>query len=210
MKNWHALLQAELSGTLPGIEIQLKMAPPIRRMAVNAKSVRNSSVMVLVYPYQGFLNTVFIKRIEYKGVHSGQISFPGGMCEPGDHSPVYTALRETFEEIGIPPSAVSVIGQLTPLHIPVSNVNVYPVVGTTEDQPVFMPNQAEVKYLIETPLEDLIDPLNCKAKLMQVHDHMIKVPYYDIRDNHIWGATAMIVSEFLDVVKKSGISLRSD
>jgi 8-oxo-dGTP pyrophosphatase MutT (NUDIX family) len=205
MIDWCALLQAELSEPLPGIEIQQKMAPSIRRMAVNAEPGKKSSVMVLVYPFQGFLYTVFIKRSEYKGVHSGQISFPGGMSEATDHSLVFTALREVFEEIGIPASAISVIGQLTSLHIPVSNVNVYPFVGITQSRPVFIPDPAEVESPIETRLEDLINPANCKSKLMQINDQVIKVPYYDIQDNHIWGATAMILSEFLNVVKRSGI-----
>jgi len=205
MKDWRALLKEELSRPLPGLEIQLKMAPSMRRMAKNAEPDKNGCVMVLVYPYQGFLYTVFIKRSEYEGVHSGQISFPGGMSEASDNSLVYTALRETCEEIGISASVISVIGQLTTLHIPVSNVNVYPIVGIIETRPDFIPNPAEVNFLIETRLKDLINPANLKTKLIQINEQMIKVPYYDIRDNHIWGATAMILSEFLCIVENAKI-----
>ena len=208
MKNWIELLKKELSKPLPGAETQFKMASSLRRLATNDKPYKSGSVMILVYLYQGFLYTVFIKRSEYEGVHSGQISFPGGMSEESDDSWEYTASRETGEETGIPVSVISVIGQLTPLHIPVSNVHVYPVVGIIESRPDFIPDPDEVQYLIETRLEDLINPSNRKIKLMKIAGQAIEVPYFDIQDNHIWGATAMILSEFLEVVKRAKIGLR--
>ncbi len=124
------------------------------------------------------------------------------MYEITDISLAATALREAKEETGISEKEPLIIGQLTCLHIPVSNIEVYPFVAVTMKQPEFTPEPAEVKYLIETSLDELSDPQTRKTKMMQIAGMDIEVPYYDIRGNHIWGATAMIVSEFLEVLKR--------
>lgn len=159
--------------------------------------------MILLYPHGSSWHTVFIKRAEYDGIHSGQISFPGGIYEDRDLTLANTALRETQEETGLPLSAVTVIGQLTPLHIPVSNVSVHPFVGKMEYRPAFRHDPTEVQYLIEESLDSLMKEENHKANWMEVQGRNIWVPYFDIQDNRIWGATAMILSEFLEVVKNS-------
>jgi len=159
--------------------------------------------MILVYPHDCLWHTVFIKRTEYDGIHSGQVSFPGGIYEDLDVTLVNTALRETQEETGLPASAVTVIGQLSSLLIPVSHVNVHPYVGRVEYHPAFRHDPAEVQYLIEESLDELLNEEHHKTGMMTVLGRDIAVPYFDIQGNRIWGATAMILSEFLEVVKNS-------
>jgi 8-oxo-dGTP pyrophosphatase MutT (NUDIX family) len=149
--------------------------------------------------------TVFIKRTEYKGVHSGQISLPGGLYKHSDEDLKYTALREANEETGIEIKDVNMLGKLTSLYIPVSNIQVFPYVGVSKRRPVFKPDPFEVKYIIETPLSHLLDSENQKHKIMQIGENEIEIPYFDMHGDHLWGATAMIMSEFLEVVKQVGM-----
>jgi 8-oxo-dGTP pyrophosphatase MutT (NUDIX family) len=205
MNNLISRLEEEFSKPLPGAEAQHRMSPSVRRQAQHQESFKQGGVLILLYPYRDCIHTVLIKRAEYDGVHSGQVSFPGGMHEKGDRSLAYTALRETMEETGMTPETASIIGQLTPLHIPVSNILVFPFVAFSHTRPDFLHDPSEVQYLIETPVDELLNPLNCKTKIMQILGEPIDVPYYDIQDNHIWGATAMIISEFLEIIRKSGL-----
>lgn len=190
---------------LPGSDAQLKMAPSMRRIAAGDSPLKDGSVMILLYPYKKSIHTLFMKRAEYEGVHSGQISFPGGMYESKDINLENTALRETQEETGIPANSLQVLGQLTTLHIPVSNIKVYPFVAALKERPVCKPNPGEVDYLIETKLEDLVNPLNLKSKTLTIIGNTVQTPYYDIVGDHIWGATAMILSEFLEIAMRAGI-----
>ena len=202
MDTWFETLRQELTGPLPGTEAQLQMAPSPIRMPGKEIPPAKGSVMILLYPFRKEVCIVFIKRATYDGVHSGQISFPGGMHESGDESGFATALRETEEEIGIPRNSMTVIGKLTSLHIPVSNVDVLPVVSVMESKPCYVPDPNEVEFIIEARMTDLIHPATRKSKKLRVGDLDIEAPYYDVGGNHIWGATAMILSEFLEIVKK--------
>jgi 8-oxo-dGTP pyrophosphatase MutT (NUDIX family) len=199
--DWIATLKKELKKPLPGTAAQMLMAPSLRRPANVPIPMRNSGVLLLLYPVNDRLFTVFMKRTEYGGPHSGQISFPGGKFEDGDRSLVETALRESREEIGISPDTIEVLGTLSPLHIPISNFRILPVVGFMPEKPVFTTDSHEVDYLIETALEVLLKPEIVKTKTMMFGDLSFEVPYYDIDGNHLWGATAMMLSEFLEVVR---------
>jgi 8-oxo-dGTP pyrophosphatase MutT (NUDIX family) len=203
MENWKQRLEQELKKPLPGIEVQLRMAPAMRRSQTDDLPLRDGGVMIVVYPHGGLLHTVFIKRTEYDGVHSGQISFPGGIYEAEDGSLENTALRETMEETGTPVTIISVIGKLTPLHIPVSNINVHVFVGAALDRPVFRHDPTEVQYLIEASLHELMNTANRKTRTMSIFGKDVLVPYFDIQGNQVWGATAMILSEFLEIIKRS-------
>ncbi len=124
------------------------------------------------------------------------------MYKEEDGSLVNTALREAKEETGLDIPSVTVIGKLTPLHIPVSNVNVHAFVGAAGNRPNFIHDPAEVQYLIEESLDELLNEVNQKTKTMTLFGNEVEVPYFDIKDNHIWGATAMIISEFSEIVKR--------
>jgi 8-oxo-dGTP pyrophosphatase MutT (NUDIX family) len=200
--NWIERLASELKNPLPGVDAQLRMSPAMRRPETAEYPLKNAGVLILLYPNEGRVYTVFIKRTEYEGVHSGQVSLPGGMFEEEDGSLVNTALREANEETGVNILSVTVIGKLTPLHIPVSNVNVHAFVGVADSRPVFLHDPAEVQYLIEESLDELLNEVNHKTKTMTLFGNEVVVPYFDIKGNHIWGATAMIISEFSEIVKR--------
>ncbi len=189
----------ELAKPLPGVDAQLRLSPPGRENIIGNKSSKESAVLIVLYPNKGEIGTIFIKRTEYNGAHSGQVGLPGGMYEPTDNSLQNTALRETCEETGICEKKIQIIGALTSLYIPVSRIIVYPFVGYCCSKPALNPDPSEVKYIIETNLSKLLDPKNQKSKKMMVGDSEIEIPYFDINGDHIWGATAMIVAEFLEV-----------
>jgi 8-oxo-dGTP pyrophosphatase MutT (NUDIX family) len=203
MTDWISRLSEELQKPLPGVEAQLRMSPSAIRMSSSGKRIKKSGVLLLLYPCHGSIRIVFIKRTEYEGVHSGQVSFPGGKYEETDLTMAGTALRETMEETGIPVDEIKIIGQLTPLHIPVSQTDVFPYVGISYNRPVFKHNPAEVEYLIEAGIDELLDPANKKYEIMSIAGNDIEVPYFDIQNNHIWGATAMILSEFLEIFRRT-------
>ncbi len=205
-KDWTDKLQSRLARPLPGLEYQLKLATMNRKIRNGIMEVppdaKKSAVLVLFYPAEGDLCLAFIKRPEYPGVHSGQVSFPGGGAEPGDKDLVQTALREAFEEIGVPAARVSVLGQLTDLYIPPSNFLVAPIVGYLDFRPDFVPDPEEVDHIIEVPLSELTSP-GCltEKEIVIFPDVRLKVPCYYAQENVIWGATAMMLSELLETIR---------
>ncbi len=193
-------LSQSLRKDLPGPESQFKMAPELR-LENSHGLFRNAAVMILLYRNGERWHLVLMRRPEYAGAHSKQVSLPGGKHEGRDPDLEATALRETHEELGIDNSAIRIIGELSKLHIPVSGINVSPFVGVYPEKPVFCPEPSEVAYLIEVPLSDLLSPANVREELRTLVNKPVRVPYYQIGKEQIWGATAMILSEFLDVVR---------
>jgi 8-oxo-dGTP pyrophosphatase MutT (NUDIX family) len=200
-------LQKKLSGPLPGINSQLRMAS-MRRLIENGKlvipeDVRRAGVLVLFYPIEGQVFNVFIKRAEYPGVHSGQISFPGGGWEAHDTDIIQTALREAEEEIGLDRGLVTTIGQLTDLFIPPSNFLVTPVIGYATSRPEFIADPQEVESILEVPLDKLIDKRCIQEKSITIFPAInISVPCYYVNGHIIWGATAMMISELIDMLNQ--------
>lgn len=200
-------IKKRLTEPLPGLNSQLKMATLRRQMKdgrlVIPEDVRKAGVLVLFYPFNGNINLVFIKRTEYPGVHSGQVSFPGGGSETGDIDIVATALREAEEEIGVARQAVVPVGTLTDLFIPPSNFLVTPVVGYTPDRPDFKPDPEEVDQILEVPLNTLLDKDTRQEKDIMIFPAInLKVPCYYANGHVIWGATAMMLSELIDAIRK--------
>ncbi|HEX8516966.1 MAG TPA: CoA pyrophosphatase [Bacteroidia bacterium] len=145
-------LEARLKEPLPGEEYQFLMAPlkrlRIREVSIAEVKPRPSAVLVLLYPLGEKIMTVLIERPVYEGIHSGQVAFPGGKFDEGDGELSNTALRETFEEIGIPVNEISILGHLTDLYISPSNFMVTPFIGSMRKLPHFIPNPREVKKII--------------------------------------------------------------
>lgn len=198
-------LQHRLSLPLPGKEIQDRMAPSSRLNLSGLWSPfrpKKSAVLILVFPVNGIPNTVFIERASYDGKHSGEISLPGGKTEKTDNDIVGTALRESEEEIGIKSEDVRILGNLTPLYVPVSNFCIQPVVGAMGYMPEFVPDPAEAKDIIVISIDDLLNPVNKQSEELKIITFKITAPYYNAHGHHIWGATAMIMSEFLEVIKR--------
>ena len=182
---------------LPGNRAWQRMAPEGRMDVSLQGKCTDAGVMLLLYPENDQTHIVLIKRNEYPGPHSAQISFPGGMKEDADPDFAGTALRETEEEIGIPASSIEMMGALTPLIIPVSNFCVHPFVGWLEQTPEFNPDRSEVQYLICPSLSQLMDPGNHKYGTFNRRGIDLKTPYIDLDGEMLWGATAMIFSEFM-------------
>ena len=205
-------LKNEILKGLPGTEIQWMMASSDRMIKnfprVPGKNVRVAAVLILLYPYKGSIHTVFMQRPDYDGVHSGQISFPGGKKEPEDEDVVQTALREAYEETGVDNTKIRVIGTLTPLFIPVSNMVVTPVVGWIDEKPVFNHQPEEVVFLIDADIKILLDPAIVRTKPLEIRGETFEVKYFDYEGNMIWGATAMILQELLIILKRGRIFLK--
>ena len=201
-------LRQELLKDLPGTEVQWEMASSDRMIRhfprTPGRDARAASVLILLYPLKGSVYTVFMQRPDYDGVHGGQISFPGGKKEPSDKDPVHTALREAEEETGADPASISVIGNLTPLFIPVSNTIVTPVVAWTDKKPVFTHQKEEVVFLFDADIRKFYDPSIIKTKPMLIGTEIINVKYFDYEGNVIWGASSMILHELLVIIRRGG------
>jgi 8-oxo-dGTP pyrophosphatase MutT (NUDIX family) len=196
----------ELRQPLPGRSAQGRMAPRPRpgweADFVPPTPPRQGGVLVLFYPHQNQLYLPLILRPTYNGVHSGQVGFPGGGREAADRNITATALRESYEEIGVDPQDVQVLGQLTKLYITPSNYEVTPTVGWIPYRPDFQTDPHEVASLLEVPLLDLRDPGNCTEEEWQLRDRRATVPFFRLSGQVVWGATAMILSELLTVIDR--------
>lgn len=205
-------IESELKKPLPGKDIQLRMSS-IRRLREMTDQSRiangiRSSVLILLYPclQENEISIVLIQRPSYEGVHGGQISLPGGRSEERDSDLKETALREAKEEIGIDPGTIFTIGVLTELYIPPSNYLVLPFLGYTLKRPVFKPDPQEVDGIIEIRLKDLLNDTNIKCKDIYVRPGIsVYGPCFEIDGHTIWGATAMILNEFKELLKRSNI-----
>ena len=198
-------LRHRLEKPLPGPPAQYRMAPFGRQERVNTAQLqgdfRPSAVLILLYPNPE-PHFVLTLRHQYGGMHSGQVSLPGGRLEPEDIDLKHTALRETEEEVGVSQSEVEVIGRLTTLPIPVSRFEVHPFVGALSSPPVFTPEPKEVARIIETPLPLLTDPATRQQTMMDLMKYKnVQVPYFSLDGETVWGATAMILSEFVEILK---------
>lgn len=212
-------LRHDLLAPLPGSAAQYQMAPQPRsgRLPYDQApaTARRSGVLILFYPQptaqgENQIALPLILRPTYDGVHSGQIGLPGGGWEASDADIVATALREAQEEIGVQPTQVEVLGQLSPLYVFASNNLVYPTVGWIDHRPAFEPDPFEVALLLELPLRDLLDPGNLRSEQWQLRDRAAQVPFYYIQKQTIWGATAMILSELLTLPTFHGSAINVD
>ena len=203
-------LGEEIVKGLPGTDVQWEMASSDRLVRgfpkVPGKDAAQAAVLIPLYRHNGSIRTVFIQRPEYNGVHGGQISFPGGKKEMKDNSLVETALREALEETGIENSTVNIIGGLTPLFIPVSNIIVAPYVGWCSNRPEFKPEKKEVVFIIEAELKPFLDYSIVSHKPFNIRGERIDIKYFDYKGSVIWGATAMILHELLVIMNKANLS----
>jgi len=204
MRNEIEIIKSAFKKPLPGIVVQRTMSPSVRftgDIKHNMHKARTSSVLILLYKKAGKWNVPFILRTTYDGAHSGQISLPGGKTEEWDISLLDTALRESEEEIGVKRNSINFICELTPLYIPNSNFMVYPQVCITNQEPRFIPDCREVDSIIEASVTELLSPATIHRFCRNINDIQVDAPYYKIGKHVIWGATAMIMSEFLYLLK---------
>lgn len=186
---------------LPGKKAHLLAAPIDRLKSVskktsNIKRVKKAAVLIYCYPKMDKMHLSLIKRSDYRGIHSGQISFPGGKLEKKDKSLKTTALRECSEELGIYIDLNKELLPLTPIYIPPSNFLVSPYVAYENFYPNFNPDSREVALHIELPIADLMKLKIEKKILKNEYPNNDLIPCYIYKSHVIWGATAMILSEF--------------
>jgi 8-oxo-dGTP pyrophosphatase MutT (NUDIX family) len=170
-------------------------------IAPNDKT-RISAVLLSLYPDKGDVFFPLILRPEYDGTHGGQVAFPGGQAELQDENLARTALREAQEEVGIKAIDVEVMGNLTKIFIPPSNFWVTPYIGFLPYRPDFFPDKREVDKVIEVSLTELINNTKIEKRLIQVRKHKLNTYGFEIQEQWVWGATALMLFEFLEVLKQ--------
>ncbi len=198
-------IEKGLWAPLPGISAQLRMVPEPRPGQKAYFEVEDTclkaGVLVLLYVKEGRLRVLLTRRTERVLHHRGQISLPGGEQHPGE-SLEATALRETAEELGPDLRTVRVLGRLTPLYIPPSNFCIYPTVAFVPGALEFRPQPEEVAEVIEVPVDHLADPANVRRETWALGGGDVEVPFFTFEEHKIWGATAMVLAEFLALLDR--------
>ncbi len=197
--------KAELLLDLPNVEAHVRLAPKMRIDDIKTGRLPShaveSAVLILLYPHDSRLHTVVILRNEYDGAHSGQISLPGGKREESDTDFKYTALREAREEIGIIPDKLEILGQLSPFYVRPSNFIVYPFVAFQPERPEFHPDATEVQRIIEIDLFHEITYNKIENRTLTFKNNLqVDAPGFVVGNEFMWGATAMIFSELIQVL----------
>lgn len=204
VRPWEERLARRLLRDLPGLDGQLRLSPTPRRGWVPGHipdDHRLGAGLLLLYPYRGQPHVLLTLRSEDLGHHANQVSFPGGSVEPGETLEA-AALREANEEVGLPESDVRILGALTPLHIPVSGFVLHTLIGVTHRRPEFQPDPSEVAEVLEVPLSVLQDEATLRTETRTFKGNRYRVPFFDVDGKKVWGATAMILSEFLALTEE--------
>lgn len=200
LKDIEQLLRERLKGTLPGIEAQMRFAPqPLRpewRAGHFPADSRTAAALLLLYP--GVSGPAIALTVRSSGLarHAGQVSLPGGATDPGE-TLAEAALREAAEEIGVDAERVRVLGELTPVHVLVSGFTLHPIVGVTDGRPDFLASPGEVQDILEVSLHDLRDASRIRQGTRLREGVALEYPYFDLLGHQVWGATAMVLGEFI-------------
>ena len=194
---------------LPGLKSHLLLAPLYRHTDLNSFNYNNinpkkAAVLIHFYPSENDqLSFVLIERNKYPGVHSGQISFPGGKYEDKDKDLFSTALREANEEVAIQKNTVEYIRTLSKVFIPPSNFIVTPFLSYSSFRPNLIPEGSEVSEIIEFPLNDLLETRISLTRFINFSKNSMRVPCFKYNQKIIWGATAMILSELKIIIQNT-------
>jgi 8-oxo-dGTP pyrophosphatase MutT (NUDIX family) len=203
-----ARVRSALQAPLPGLDAQLRLAP---RPRVGwdphqiPEGLRDAAALVLLYPIGEEPHVLLTVRGGSLRHHTGQVSLPGGAVDPGE-TIENAAVREAVEEVGVVASDIQVLGRLTTLHIPVSGFLLHPVVAAADARPRFMAAPDEVARLLEVPLTILEDEatIRFERRTFERQGKMVdvEVPFFDVHGEKVWGATAMVLAEFLALIAK--------
>ncbi|MFT6865673.1 MAG: 8-oxo-dGTP pyrophosphatase MutT (NUDIX family) [Cyclobacteriaceae bacterium] len=202
-----SMLENRLKKPLPGAGAHMKMKPilpsGINFRSTDSTNARKGGVLILFYQKDNQWYFPLIQRPMYDGIHSGQVAFPGGGMEESDSDQYETALRESFEEIGIEQHKVQIVGALSEFFVAVSNYMVLPVIGVYPEIPHFIPDPREVDEVIEVPLNQLLDRGLLKEKeITAASGYRLWSPYFELENRVVWGATAMMLSELVDIINE--------
>jgi 8-oxo-dGTP pyrophosphatase MutT (NUDIX family) len=199
-----SVLRERLAGTLPGLDAQLRFMPTPPRTGWKPgefpSDARLAAGLLLLYPGAQGPSIPLTVRASGLKRHPGQVSLPGGATDPGE-TLAQAALREAHEEIGVDPANVRILGELTPVHVLVSGFTLHPIIGITGDRPSFKLDANEVEELIEVSVEDLQDASAIRQGTRTREGLAIEYPYFDLMGHQVWGATAMILGEFICVLQ---------
>jgi 8-oxo-dGTP pyrophosphatase MutT (NUDIX family) len=195
-------LESALTSALPGPAAHALMAPRPRRNwppGFSIERIRHAAGLLLLFPIDDRPHLVLTVRAETLDRHSGQVSLPGGVVEPGE-TYEETALREAHEEVGLSTAGVRRLGVLSPIDITVSGFRLHPVVATTATRPVLQPSDGEVARIVEPPLAHLMDPGRIAWRTMTRVTGPLEFPVFLAEGVEIWGATAMVLAELLTML----------
>jgi len=190
---------------LPGHDAhKIMLAKPLKPLPINSFSNKKtpSAVLILLYPKDKDLRFILTKRTQLVKHHKGQISLPGGVMQSNE-SLQETALRETWEEIGIPPENMHVFGNLSPLHVKVSGFEIQPFVAWMNKEPSIVPAPQEVEDVLSISLTDLLNDDILELEEWEINGHPVSVPFFRFDEAKVWGATAMILAEFKHIFKQN-------
>ena len=185
---------------LPGKSSHEKMMIRPKQKFPKKKSPSCAAVLILLYPLNNNWYFYLTKRTKTVEHHKGQISLPGGMLEKGESSQE-AAIRETYEELGIKPQVINIIGPLTPFYIPNSGFNVFPFVGWIAKCPTLEIQSREVSKVFAPSVSSLMNPHNKKIKKSTMLGQKVEIPYFSLNNEIVWGATSMILSEFKSIIE---------
>jgi 8-oxo-dGTP pyrophosphatase MutT (NUDIX family) len=196
-------LRVRLAETLPGVQAQLKFAPtparPDWRAGHFPPDTRTAAALLLLYPRANDVAIPLTVRASGLARHAGQISLPGGASDEGE-TLSDTALREASEEVGIDPASIRILGELTPVHVVVSGFTLHPIIGVTDERPDFVAAQGEVEEILEVSLDDLRDASRIGRDIRIREGVAVEWPYFDLLGHQVWGATAMVLGEFICLI----------
>lgn len=195
-------LEAAFERPLPGAAAHRLTAPrPPRQWPAgfDPANIRHAAGLLLLFPIADRAHIVLTVRADTLGRHSGQVSLPGGVVEPGETFEA-AALREAREEIGLPFGTVRTVGALTPLDIPVSGFRLHPIVGAIDERPRLLPSNGEVAEILEIPVDQLLEPASLTEPERVRDGRRLVTPAFSVAGHEIWGATAMVLAEFLSLL----------
>ena len=198
------LLVARLAQRLPGPMVGSRFEPcprPSRHYDVAPPKARPAAVLLLLYPHESQWHLPLTLRPSHLPAHAGQVSLPGGAVEPGETT-AEAAIREFHEELGGRRHPIDLLGALSPIHVEASNYLVMPWVAVTASRPRFVPNPTEVAELLEMPLPELLGPTHFGSHVRQHESQTYSAPHFLFQSHRIWGATCMILGEFVTILNQ--------
>jgi 8-oxo-dGTP pyrophosphatase MutT (NUDIX family) len=204
--NFPELLRQRLAEPLPGLAACSDFSPELnygRHHGPPSHDARQAAVLLLIYRDDSSWHLPLTVRPTSMSSHAGQVSFPGGQIEPGE-TIEQAALRECCEELGETDCDVQLLGRLSPLYVYASNFMVTPCVAWSPERPRFVPNPAEVAQVLEPTIAELLNAEFYGSHIMQRRSVSFRVPHISYGKHKIWGATRVVLDEFLQIAKITG------